>query len=137
MVMTDREPQEKEAEAPPAPTAPAPEDIAAHDYMKLLPMWEKKIEELSNRQLKNVATGLMRYPFVGEIPSFSYPQESQLFLLGLKILDCKFVLMKAALDLKESEINTLMNEQTAKNEATNPETTMATESVDTQGVENG
>jgi len=89
----------------------AVEDLAAHDYQQLLPQFKAKIEELSNRQLKRVTTALVEYPFEGGNPRFSYPQERELFLLGMKIFDCRYVLMKAAFSMKEDQIKAMLNEQ--------------------------
>jgi hypothetical protein len=99
---TEKSPQE----------VPNVEDLAAHDYMTLLPRFDAKLEEMSNNQLKKVMSALMKYPFESTvIPRWSYPQEQELFNIGLKIQDTKFVLMKTVLEMKKDQIDRLMNEQ--------------------------
>ena len=101
-----------EAEAPVEAPKPAIEDIAAHDYMTLIPQFDLKLEEMSNRQLKKVVSVLMKYPFSStEIPKWSYLQEQELFNIGMKINDCKFVLMKTVFDMKKEHIEELAKEQ--------------------------
>ena len=89
---------------------PSVEDMAAHDYEILVPKFKAKIEELSNRQLKNVVTALIEYPLASDKPQFSYPQEAELFYLGIQINDVKFVMMKAIMDMKKEDIQKLAAE---------------------------
>ncbi len=96
----------------PEENKPSIADIAAHDYMTLIPLFEKRMEDMSSRQIKKVISLLMRYPFeVTGIPKWSYPQEQELFNMGMKINDCKFVLMRTVLDMKKEEILALSKEQ--------------------------
>lgn len=90
---------------------PSIEDMAAHDYEVCMEQFEKQLEELSNRQLKRTVLKLFKYPFQDvDLKSWAYPQEKELFRLGSKIMDCRFVLMKAAFAMKEEHIKTLMAE---------------------------
>jgi hypothetical protein len=96
---------------------PAPEDYAAHDFMKLIPEFDKKIEELSNWQLKQVFSTIMRYPFdTMTIPKWSYIQQQELFNIAMKLQDARFVLMKAVLEMKKPEIDKLREELETKKE---------------------
>jgi hypothetical protein len=98
------------------PPKPSQEDLAARDYMVLLPIFEKKLDEMSNRQLKKVVLSLMKYPFDSmSIPVWSYPQEQELFNIGMKIADCRFVLMKSVLEMKKEEMDKMMKETTEVN----------------------
>lgn len=95
---------------------PSVEDLAAHDYQMLLPQFYEKIEELSNRQLKRVVVALMEHPFEDHRKTFSYAQEHELFVMGAKINDCKFVMMKAVMDMNKDEIQKLLAETEPKAE---------------------
>lgn len=118
---TQVDPVETAAVEPPAEPERAIEDVAAHDFQILLPMWRTKIEELSNRQLKRVVTALMEYPFERNEFKFPYPQEKELFKLGMQVMDCRYVLMKAALAMRQDQIKTLMAEQGVQAPVTNEE----------------
>ena len=82
-----------------SPTSYTAEDMAAHDFQRLVPLFWQALEPLSRRQEQRVFMALVQYPLEGQFPKFSYPQESKAFLLGLQVFDCKFVLMKAVLEL--------------------------------------
>lgn len=110
------EPPKLDTPSEPATAAPEPaiEDIAANDYMKTLPKFLKKMEELNNRSLKKVVAALFLHPFEkGEI-NWSYVKEYELFKLGIKINDCRFVLMKTVMDMKKEEIEALLKETEEK-----------------------
>lgn len=102
---------EEALEIPAAPAAqPSVEDMAAFDYQRLIPEFYKKIEELNNRSLKKVVAALVEYPLERSQFKWSYYQEREAFNLGMKLFDCKFVIMRAVLDLKQDEIKKLMAE---------------------------
>lgn len=87
---------------------PSAVDIATRDFEALIPMFKAKLEELSNAQLKRVVSALMEFPFQKEPIRFSYPQESELFNFGVNILDCRFVIIKTVLDMKQDELKDMM-----------------------------
>jgi hypothetical protein len=98
-------------EAPPAETHGASvEDLAAHDYQTLIPEFYKKIEELSNRSLKRVVTALVEYPLQSKNFQWSYAKERECFNIGMKLFDCKFVLMRAVFDMSKEDIKKLAAE---------------------------
>jgi hypothetical protein len=87
------------------PEAPkyTPEDMAAHDYKRLMPKFWDKVEPMSRRQQQRVFRALMEYPLETNFPRFSYNEEKEAFYIGLTIFDCKFVLMKAVMELAASK----------------------------------
>ena len=99
---------------------PTVEDLAAHDYKNLIPEFYKKLSALtSNRQLTRVMAALVEYPLENGSPRFSYSQEREAFNVGMKIFDCKYILMKAVFEMKKDEIQTMlkdMEESTKKEE---------------------
>ncbi len=112
---------------------PSVEDLAAHDYQKLLPKFREKLHPLSRRQMEKVVVALMGYPFEDNAPKFSYPEERDLFYLGIQIQDCSFIIKRAVYDLmkdsekmkefnkelnklKEQDTNNLKIEEKGKNE---------------------
>lgn len=100
-------PAEVKAEEP----KPSMEDYAAHEYQKLLPRFYEAIDDLSNKQLKKVTHALMEYPLERIDFQWSYEKEKQAFIIGTKIMDCRFVIIKAALDMKQDEIRELLKKQ--------------------------
>jgi hypothetical protein len=92
------------------PAEPTAEDLATHDFQTLLPKFYDKLEELSNRQLKRVVYAMMEYPLSPKGMHFSYPKEAELFELGMKLQDCKYVIMQAVFALKEDEVKALQKE---------------------------
>lgn len=100
--------------SPPIENPPSVEDIAAHDYQKLLPEFYTAIDDLSNRQLKKVIQAVMEYPLERIDFQWSYEKEKKAFILGTKILDCRFVLIRAVLEMKQEEIKQLLNSETKK-----------------------
>jgi len=75
------------------------EDMAARDYQILMPKFWAKLEPMSRRQVQRVFHAIMEYPLASGYPSFSYPAEKEAFYLGIQIMDCKFVLQKAVMEL--------------------------------------
>jgi hypothetical protein len=84
------------------------EDWCAGEYQRLLPLYRKKIDELNNRSLKKVSQALMEYPLERIEFQWSYPEEKEAFIIGTKLMDARFVIIKAALDLKQDEIRELL-----------------------------
>lgn len=98
--------------APESAPEPSIEDLAVHDWQTLLPEFKKQLKELSNAQLKRVVTALIEHPLEKNHLQFSYPQEKDLFQVGAKLLDCKFVIMKAVLAMSKEDINKVLSEGT-------------------------
>ena len=73
---------------------PSVEDMAAHDYQKLIPVFLDKISFLSKKQLNRVIKAVVEYPLENNRPEFSFEAEKQAFFIAMNIFDCKFVLMK-------------------------------------------
>lgn len=97
-------------EAPPSQESAKPslEDYAAHEYQKLLPQFYEAIDDLSNKQLKKVSQAIMEYPLEKVDFRWSYEKEKKAFIIGTKIMDCRFVIMKAVLDMKKEEIQEML-----------------------------
>jgi hypothetical protein len=93
------QPGEKTKEVAPS----SPEDMAAHDYKVLMPKFWDKIEPMSRRQQQRVFKALMEYPLENLTPRFSYNEEKEAFYLGIQVFDCKFVLMKAVMELASNK----------------------------------
>jgi len=87
------------------------EDLAARDFTNAFPKFLSKMEHLNNRSLKKVIAALMLHPFETGNINWSYVQDYELFTLGCKINDCKFVMMRAVMEMKKEEIDALMAEQ--------------------------
>lgn len=113
---------------------PSAEDYAARDWQYLLPKFMLKIEELSNRQLKRVVTALVEFPLQASEVHFSYPQEKELFNLGMQLFDCKMVLMKAIMDLKKDDIVKLYKELYPQEEAKTDDVVLMKEATLTEEV---
>ncbi len=82
---------------------PSVEDLAAHDYKKLLPRFKEKLHPLSRRQIERVVSALMEYPFENNAPTFSYPEERTLFYIGMQIMDTQFILKKAVFEMMQDK----------------------------------
>lgn len=87
---------------------PSVEDLAAHDYRELLPLFKENLDRLSLRQVKRVIMALMEYPLQLQDFSFLDPREQQLFNMGMKVFDCKYVLMKAVFELHKEKADALL-----------------------------
>lgn len=85
----------------PVADAPQPsvEDLAAHDFRNLIPDFYKKLEPLSRRQVQKVLMALVEYPLETQELRWSYPEEKEAFYIGMQLFDCKFVLMRAVIEL--------------------------------------
>lgn len=108
----------KEESAP--GSQPTQVDYAAQAYQKLLPMFYDSIEELSNRQLKKVIGAIMEYPLNKSLDDFrwSYDKEKKSFDLANKIMDCRFVIIKAILDMSKEQIKEALEETKAQQKGT-------------------
>lgn len=96
----------------PEPAQPSVQDMAAHDYQTLMPIFYKRLEDCtSNRQLMRVIKALVEYPLGERRPKFSYQQEQDAFDVGMRVFDCKAILMKAVLDMSHEEITKFINDE--------------------------
>lgn len=112
---------------------PSVEDMAAYDYQNLIPQFKEKLDELNTRSLIKVINALVEYPLAAQQFRWSYQHEKEAFNMGMKIFDCKFVIMRAVLEMKKEEINKLLNEtSTAQDVGTLPE--IAVQSVETNSA---
>lgn len=94
------------------PTAPEPslEDYAANNYRELLPSFRTQIDHLSGNQAKKVLVALMEYPLEKTDFQWSYPEARRAFVTGANIMDCRFVLMKALLELTMEQKRAILDE---------------------------
>jgi hypothetical protein len=86
-------------EAAPAAPQPSLEDYAAHEYRSLLPKFKDQINKLSGMQAKKIVVALMEYPLEKIDFEWAYPEAQRAFVTGATIMDCRFVLMKAVIEL--------------------------------------
>jgi hypothetical protein len=93
---------------------PSVEDLAAHDYMKSIPEYKEALKFLSKKQHARVALALMEYP-LNKIEFKMGTEETKVFMLGIKIMDCRFVIIKAAMDMKKEEIQEMMKTENKEN----------------------
>lgn len=105
--MSEEQTKTEETTTQPQPSA---EDMATYEFQKLLPKFYDKIEELANRQLKRVVKALIEYPLEGTAFRFSYVKEAEAFDLGMRIMDCKFIIMKAVMDMTADQRKELLNQ---------------------------
>lgn len=84
---------------------PSVEDMAAHDYKNLIPVFYKYIDFMSKKQLKNLMKALVEYPLERDQPKLAYEDERKAFYFGMQIFDCKFVIMKAVMELAKNQEN--------------------------------
>lgn len=89
---------------------PSLEDMATHDFQAMLPKAYEILEKFSGEKLKRVVMSLVEYPFERDKVHFSYPEERELFFVLTKLFDCKFVLMRAVMEMKKDEIDKLIKE---------------------------
>lgn len=98
---------EQSAEEP----VPAIEDLAARDYNILLAKYHKLSDSVYFSQLRRVFNAVVEYPFADSNPKFNSKVERELFFVVSSIMDCKFVMMKTFLSMKQDEINKFLNEE--------------------------
>ena len=82
---------------------PSIEDMAAHDYKFLRPELYKMLDTMPKKQLLRVVKAMVDFPLEDSKPKFSYEAEKNAFYLAVNILDCKFVIMKAVLELTKNK----------------------------------
>jgi hypothetical protein len=87
-------------------------DLAAHDFMTLLPVFRETLNALSQKKIRRVVSCLFEYPFNQKEFRFSHPEESKAFNIGARLLDCKHVMMKAAFEMTQEEVAALHKEMT-------------------------
>ena len=88
---------------------PATEDLAAEKFMKLLPVFKEHSAKLSNAQVRRVLNALLEYPFNDKPFTFKFKQEETVYDIGRMLQDCRYVLIKAAIDMHEEQKAALAN----------------------------
>ena len=96
------------AEAP----KPAVEDLAARDYQTLLPEYHALADSVYFSQLRRVFNAIVEYPFADSSPRLNDSTERELFSVVSQLMDCKFVMMKTFLSMKQDEIKAMLKEET-------------------------
>lgn len=88
----------------------APEDIAARDFQMMFPEFKKRLDGLSKKALRKLFTLVTEYPLGDKKVDLSMLSqvEKEVFYLGLHINDAKFVMMRAVLNAKKEELETLI-----------------------------
>lgn len=107
------------------PSIPEPsiEDMAAHDYRMLIPEFYRHVDFFSKKKLLNILKALVEYPLEQDQPKLSYDDEKKAFYLGMQIFDCKFILMKAVMELTKNKENLAkFTEELAKTKSKEGET---------------
>lgn len=97
---------EGEAAAPvasPINDKPSVEDIAAYDFQRLLPQFYEALKPLSRRVVQKVITALLEYPLMHKELKWSFPGEKRAFDLGMQIMDSKFVLQTAVMNIMKDK----------------------------------
>lgn len=92
----------KEA-APSSTNEPSVEDMAAHDYRSLIPIFYKHVDFMSKKKLLNLLKALVEYPLERNHPKLSFEEERKAFYFGMQIFDCKFILMKAVMEMAKDK----------------------------------
>lgn len=90
---------------------PAVEDLAARDYQALLPEYHALADSVYFSQLRRVFNAIVEYPFADSSPQLNDRTERELFNVVSQLMDCKFVMMKAFLSMKQDEIKALLKEE--------------------------
>jgi hypothetical protein len=90
---------------------PSVEDMAAHDYQKLIPVFYKMIEFFSKKKLHALIEALIEYPLERDQHKLAYEDERLAFFYGMQIFDAKFVIMRAVLELTKNQENMLKFKQ--------------------------
>ena len=91
---------------------PSMEDMAAMDYQTLLPQFADAIEYLTKTAQKRVIMAILEHPLHNLYPSFNDERERKAFHIGAQISDCKFIIMRAAMELAQDQ--TAMKELNAE-----------------------
>lgn len=96
---------EATAEAPPSTegnlkaSEPSMADYAAQAYQQLIPKFKNQLDKLSGVQSKRILIALMEFPFEKSSFDWPYKQAEDVFKTGIDIMDCRFVLTRAAIEL--------------------------------------
>jgi hypothetical protein len=115
---TPNEASANKEEALPKEGQPSLEDMAAHEYRTLLPSFRTQIDHLSGKQAKKVLVALMEYPLEKIDFDWNYKESQRAFITGATIMDCRFVLMKALVEMSMEEKKAILDE--TKDDVTTP-----------------
>ena len=97
-------------DAPQGAQQPSLEDYAAREYQTLLPRFRQEMESITGTQAKNVAIALMEYPLEKIDFEWTCQEAQRAFVTGATIMDCRFVLMKALIELTADEKRAILDE---------------------------
>jgi len=62
---------------------PSVEDMAAHDYQSLIPVFYKYVDFMSKKQLRNLMKALVEYPLERDQPKLAFEDERKAFYFGM------------------------------------------------------
>lgn len=102
----------QEAVATATPTLPTPShaDYAARAYQELMPKFRSEVGFLSGKQAKAVLIAMMEYPLEKTTFAWNSIEEPKAFDVGCEIMDCRFVLMKALIELTVEQKRAILEE---------------------------
>lgn len=102
-----------------------PADVAAHFFKMYYPPFKGLLGGLSNKDARRVAEHIVQWPLEVQHPKFNDEKALQAFQLGVRLLDCKFImksvvemerLQQAQADIAKAEAEKQTTEQTAQAE---------------------
>lgn len=89
---------------------PSLADYATRAYRDLIPKFKGEIDKLSGVQCKRVLIALMEFPFEKQKFDWPYEQAEKIFNMGIDIMDCRFVLTRAAIELTLEQKKAILEE---------------------------
>ena len=72
-----------------------PEEIAAHFFSIVYPIFKSKLQGLMAKDAKQVIDALVAFPIEVSNPNFRNEVSEQVFSLGSRLLDAKFIMQQA------------------------------------------
>lgn len=85
-----------------------PADVAAHFFQMFYPKYKQLLSGLSNKDARRVAEHVVQWPLEVSDPKFNDPKAREAFQVGVRLLDCKFI-MKSVVEMER-----ISNAQIAK-----------------------
>lgn len=76
-----------------------PADVAAHFFRMYNPIYKQLLGGLSNKDSRRVAENVVQWPLENSHPKFNDDKAKQAFQLGIRLLDCKFI-MKSVVEME-------------------------------------
>lgn len=89
---------------------PSLADYAARAYQQLIPKFKGELDKLSGVQSKAILIALMEFPFEKSDHVWPYKQAEEIFKMGIDIMDCRFVLTRAAIELTFEQKKAILSE---------------------------